>query len=226
MQIPHSALKRIVPFYTTPHRTDLYRDFDTGLINSSRILCCYCTRKNSIEYCSVHIIIPARIPSILLDIMNESDTPPYTVLSGPYSGLCYFESDFTSDNPVDMQAKISRIPEDIKSWETVTTYVTDTPGLRALTKQASTPFHTNRASKYIRKGQRELRKIIDNDESILYDDPDIQEALEELNINWIAASQFIHEQFSPDAPLMHHMEAINADESSYLDKVKQMHKGE
>jgi hypothetical protein len=221
MQAPLSAIKRIIPFYAPPNRVDLYRDFDVKLIKQSRVMCCYCTRKGSVEYCSVHIIIPARVPDVLLDIMNEDEAAVYSILSGPYSGLCYFESDFTSEHKLELQAKIQRIPDEVKTWEMVHEYTKLTPGLRVLTKQSLGVFHTNRTNKYIRMGQGELRKIINGEASILDDDPDIQEAIEALNIHWIAAEQFIHDQYSDNTSLSNHIRNIDMSRSDCIDKIQQ-----
>lgn len=216
-----TIIRKIIPFYALPNRIDLYKDFDTDLIKQTRIICCHCIRKNFTEYCSVHLLIPARIPEILLDIMNEDEVPPYAILSGPYAGLCCFEIDFNSTDYLNLQAKIIRIPEEIETWEDVKKYTYETPGLRILTQAAISPFHTNRTNKYIRMGQKELRKLITNESSLLMDDPDIKEALEALNINWIAAEQFIHDKYSNTANLSNHIKNLDMDASSVIDKIKQ-----
>jgi hypothetical protein len=149
----------IVPFYTEPDRYLTYSKFDPGLIEYSRVLICYAEKPESIDYCSVHLLIPAKFPRIALNRLNK-EWPEFVSISNP---LIAFLLNIREHSSSSVAFKLLKL--NVDSWEDVLPYLEGTsPHFKSTMEVSTLPKLSNRSRKHLRFSDKAIFKILEGKE--------------------------------------------------------------
>jgi len=145
-----------IPYYASPLSLETYIKTDLALLPYSRLLCLLSDTDIGVEYASVHLIIPARIPLQILEILPScrSNIPPYICIATPLMAHLRYTKAFPYS-----RMKVLCLPISVNTWKAVPDMLNQ-QHFSTLMQLADSKRLKNRSQKYMKQAMKDAFSIL------------------------------------------------------------------